>query len=130
MEDAISLKGLLKIGEVADRSGLSLRTIRYYEEVELVVPETRTDGGFRLYTDEDLERLLLIRRMKPLGFSLEEMMRLLEVTNALDAAGPDDDTASLRADLAAFVADAEERRRRLAEHLAMADEFLDRLRAR
>jgi MerR family copper efflux transcriptional regulator len=68
--------------------------------------------------------------MKPLGFSLEEMMRLLEVTDALDAAGPDDDTASLRAALAAFIADAEERRRRLAEHLDMADEFLDRLRAR
>ncbi len=68
--------------------------------------------------------------MKPLGFSLEEMVRLLEVTDALDVAGPGDDVASLRADLSAFVVDAEERRRRLAEHLAMADEFLDRLRAR
>lgn len=120
----------LQIGELAERTGLSHRTLRHYDETGLLRPSGRSDGGFRLYTAEDLERLLLIRRMKPLGFSLEEMMRLLEVSDALDAAGPDDDTASLRADLAAFVADAEERRRRLAEHLAMADEFLDRLRAR
>jgi len=113
----------MQIGELAERTGLSHRTLRHYDETGLLRPSGRSDGGFRLYTDEDLERLLL-------GFSLEEMMRLLEVTDALDAAGPDDDTASLRADLAAFITDAEERRRRLAEHLGMADEFLDRLRAR
>ena len=120
----------MQIGELAERTGMSHRTLRHYDETGLLRPSGRSDGGFRLYTADDLERLLLIRRMKPLGFSLEEMVRLLEVTDALDAAGPDDDIASLRADLAAFVADAEERRRRLAEHLAMADEFLNRLRAR
>ena len=62
-----------QIGEVAERVGLSLRTVRYYEEKGLISPERRTDGGFRLYTDENIARLLLIMQMKPLGFSLDEM---------------------------------------------------------
>lgn len=73
---------LLKIGEVAERVGLSLRTIRFYEEEGLVVPDSRTEGGFRLYSPAAVGRLELIKRMKPLGFSVEEM---LEVLTALDA---------------------------------------------
>lgn len=69
----------MQIGEVADRTGLSLRTIRYYEEVELVVPSARSQGGFRLYTDPDVHRLLLIKQMKPLGFQLDEMRELLPI---------------------------------------------------
>jgi MerR family transcriptional regulator, copper efflux regulator len=80
----VSNRGALKlIGEVADRLGLSLRTIRHYDEVGLVVPSGRTAGGFRLYTDEDVERLALIKRMKPLGFSLDEMRDLLEIRDSL-----------------------------------------------
>jgi DNA-binding transcriptional MerR regulator len=59
----------MQIGEVAERTALSLRTIRYYEEVGLVPPSARTQGGFRLYTEADVERLLLVKRMKPLEFS-------------------------------------------------------------
>jgi DNA-binding transcriptional MerR regulator len=83
MADTTSTGHLLRIGEVADRAGLSLRTVRYYEEMELVVPETRTDGGFRLYTEDHLHRLALIRRMKPLGFTLQEMRDLLEARETL-----------------------------------------------
>lgn len=43
----------MQIGEVAERIGLSLRTIRYYEEVGLVVPSVRSQGGFRLYTEPE-----------------------------------------------------------------------------
>ena len=79
---------LLQIGEVADRVGLSLRTIRYYEEMGLVEPETRTDGGFRLYTSVHVERLQVIRRMKPLGFSVQEIRDILDARSALaDDAG-------------------------------------------
>ncbi|WP_142001441.1 MerR family transcriptional regulator [Amycolatopsis cihanbeyliensis] len=67
----------MQIGEVAERTGLSLRTIRYYEEVGLVTPSARSQGGFRLYTEPDVARLLLARRMKPLGFQLEQMRELL-----------------------------------------------------
>jgi DNA-binding transcriptional MerR regulator len=74
----------MQIGEVAERTSLSLRTIRYYEEVGLVPPSARSAGGFRLYTETDVARLLLIRRMKPLEFSLEEMRDVLELLDQLD----------------------------------------------
>ena len=74
----------VQIGDVAERTGLSLRTIRWYEEVGLVPPSARTSGGFRLYTDADIERLELVKRMKPLDFTLEEMRDLLTTVDQLD----------------------------------------------
>lgn len=77
----------MQIGEVAARTELSLRTIRHYEETGLVIPSARSQGGFRLYTETDVARLMVIRRMKPLGFTLEQMRDLLEATDRLDADG-------------------------------------------
>lgn len=71
----------MQIGQVAKRTQLSIRTVRHYDDVGLVTPSARSAGGFRLYTEADVDRLLVIRRMKPLGFSLAEMKDLL---NALD----------------------------------------------
>ncbi|MFG3129806.1 MerR family transcriptional regulator [Streptomyces tendae] len=76
--------GHMQIGEVASRTELSLRTIRHYEETGLVVPSARSQGGFRLYTEADVARLMVVRRMKPLGFTLDEMRALLEATDRLD----------------------------------------------
>lgn len=64
---------LLQIGEVAERTGLSLRTVRYYDEVELAKPSARTEAGYRLYSERDVDRLEALKRMKSLGLSLEEM---------------------------------------------------------
>ena len=75
--------GRLQVGAVAERLGLSVRTLHHWEEKGLVTPSHRSTGGFRLYTENDIERLLLIRRMKPLGFSLEEMRSLLDAFTAL-----------------------------------------------
>lgn len=75
----------MQIGEVAARTELSLRTIRHYEETGLVTPSARSQGGFRLYTETDVARLMVIRRMKPLGFTLDQMRDLLEATDRLDA---------------------------------------------
>lgn len=115
--------GTMHIGAVAERAGLSLRSLRHYDEVGLLTPSGRSAGGFRLYTDEDVERLMLIRRMKPLGFSLEAMRELLELTDHL-AANPD---AEAQRRLEEFIADAEARRDKLARTLEMADEFIERL---
>ncbi|MEV8227141.1 MerR family transcriptional regulator [Streptomyces sp. NPDC079167] len=82
----------MQIGEVAARTELSLRTIRHYEEVGLVIPSARSQGGFRLYTETDVTRLMVIRRMKPLGFTLDEMRDLLDITDSLDAAPPAEST--------------------------------------
>lgn len=116
----------MHIGELAERTGLSLRTLRHYDDVGLVTASGRTEGGFRLYTHEDYDRLILIRRMKPLGFSLEEMAELLRVIDAMEES-PDADT---RAILDGFVKDAGERRAKLQQQLAMADEFVALLEAR
>ncbi|MBT2501208.1 MerR family transcriptional regulator [Curtobacterium sp. ISL-83] len=118
----------MHIGELADRTGLSHRTIRHYDEVGLLHPSARTEGGFRLYTDADLTRLLLIRRMKPLGFTLEQMSELLAVVDALGADATERREAELRDQLDAYIADTEARRAKLVEHLGMADEFLGILR--
>lgn len=61
----------LRIGEIAARTELSPRTIRHDEETGLVAPSARSEGGFRLYTETDVARLTVIRRMKPLGFTLD-----------------------------------------------------------
>ncbi|MGR8007696.1 MerR family transcriptional regulator [Streptomyces hypolithicus] len=75
----------MQIGEVAARTELSLRTIRHYEETGLGAPSARSQGGFRLYTETDVQRLMVIRRMKPLGFTLDQMRDLLDATDRLDA---------------------------------------------
>jgi DNA-binding transcriptional MerR regulator len=119
----------MQIGEVAERTGLSLRTIRYYEEVGLVRPSARTPGGFRLYTEPDVARLNLVKRMKPLDFSLEEMRDLLASLDALEAVdetGQDRDAQLQR--LAMFRAVADERCRALREQLETAEEFATSLR--
>ncbi len=81
----------MRIGELAERSGLSLRTIRFYEEVGVLAPAPRTKGGFRLFTDGDLQRLLLARQMKPLGFSVEEMRELVAAVDAVAVGTADPD---------------------------------------
>jgi len=106
-----------QIGEVAESVGLSLRTIRYYEEIGLVTPSGRTEGGFRLYTDSDVDRLRLVKALKPVGMSLETMGELLEAADHV--AGSSDIEAS-RARLEAALAVALERCDQLEERLVEA----------
>ncbi|WP_413354834.1 MerR family transcriptional regulator [Microbacterium sp. 1P06AB] len=114
----------MRIGEVAERTELSFRTLRHYDEIGLVTPSARTDGGFRLYTEGDVARILLIRRMKPLGFTLDEMRELLEV---VDAMAEDAEDPQSRARLDGVRAEAAARREKLRRQVEMADEFLDQL---
>lgn len=115
----------MHIGEVAARTELSLRSLRHWEDVGLLNPSGRTDGGFRLYTEDDVEKILVIRRMKPLGFTLDEMraaLANLEVLRATDATRSDREGA--RARLAEVKTEAGERRQKLVRQLEMADEFI------
>jgi DNA-binding transcriptional MerR regulator len=66
----------LKIGELADLVGVSTRTIRYYEEIGLLDSVKRAEGGKRVYTDLDVQRLKFIKRLKHLGLTLSEMHEL------------------------------------------------------
>jgi|SRR5690625_4662518 len=121
------MTGRMQIGEVAERTGLSQRTIRYYGEVGLVPPSSRTEGGFRLFTEDDVATLELIKKMKPLGYSLEEMRDVLDLIAELErdpTPGRGDDVTER---LAAIRATAASRRDKLAAYLAGAEAFLDEL---
>ncbi|MEO3747263.1 MerR family transcriptional regulator [Plantactinospora sp. B5E13] len=118
--------GRMQIGEAADRVGLSIRTIRHYEEAGLVVPSARSEGGFRLYTEPDLDRLRVIKRMKPLGFTLEEMRDLLEILDALSVSDGSE-RAALQDRLATFHTAAVNRVTTLREQLTMAEQFAQQM---
>jgi MerR family transcriptional regulator, repressor of the yfmOP operon len=135
---------LLRIQEVAAALGLTSRTIRYYEEIGLLTPAARSDGDYRLYDEDDVERLQFIKDLRDdAGFSLAEIGRMLEdeaararnrarfrsTSDAAERRAIVDD-ALLRVDrqiaslqgkaerLAGMIADAEGRRAHLLEHVA------------
>jgi DNA-binding transcriptional MerR regulator len=67
----------LRIGEVARRAGVSVDAIRYYERRKLLPSPPRSEGGFRLFADEAIERLRFIKQAQDIGFSLDEIRTLL-----------------------------------------------------
>ena len=119
---------LLQIGEVAERVGLSLRTIRYYEEMRLVVPEARTEGGFRLYTEEHVDRLAFIRDAKPLGFTVHELRELLEARDTMRDPGAREGRDEAGERLRGFTATAAKRCDELRGRLVNAEQFVRQLR--
>ena len=122
----------MQIGEVAARTELSLRTIRHYEETGLVIPSARSQGGFRLYTEADIARLMVIRRMKPLGFTLDEMRDLLDATERLDSDEPADigERPALLERIRTYEQAAAQKIDDLRVQLARAEDFAAPLRAR
>ena len=71
------MNNFMKIGELANATGLTTKTIRYYELNRLLEEPRRTDSGYRLYDSEDVERLEFIKKAKSLGLSLEEIRDIL-----------------------------------------------------
>jgi DNA-binding transcriptional MerR regulator len=140
-------KPLLRIQEVAAALDLTTRTIRYYEEIGLLEPAARSEGAYRLYDQDDLERLAFIKGLRDdAGFSLSEIGQLLEdeatrtrnrarfraTSNAVERRAIVDDAlerverqiASLRAKaerLADMIEEAEGRRAHLLAHQAEID---------
>ncbi len=111
---------LLKIGEVCERVGLSLRTVRYYEEVGLLTPSDRSPGGFRLYSEADVARLRVLKGMKPLGLTLEEIRELMEMLDQASTGEqlPPEQADQLAAGLTGYAQRAEARITQLESHVA------------
>jgi len=77
-------KRYMQIGEVAERTSLTHRTLRFYEEKGLLDPPTRMEGGFRLYSEEDVRRIEHVLELKQLlGFSLAEIKQMVDAETAL-----------------------------------------------
>ena len=70
---------MYRIGELAKLANVTPDTIRYYEKQQMIDHEVRTEGGFRLYTDNDLQRLRFIRYARQLGFTLDSIRELLSI---------------------------------------------------
>src|SRR5215213_2697523 len=120
---------ILQIGEVAERVGLSLRTIRHWDEVGLVSPSKRTSGGFRLYSAADVERLAFVKLLKPLEFRIDEIRDLLDTLDRV-VTGEDHDVMAAAADrLESYVSLAEQRCRILEEQLISVNGVAASLRA-
>ena len=126
---------LLRIAEVADEVGLTTRAIRYYEELGLLKPAARSDGAYRLYDADDVERLRVIKGLRDdAGFSLAEIGQLMEdeAARARDRArfhATDDPDEQLRLTLAA-VERADRQLALLAEKAARLADMVDASRAR
>jgi DNA-binding transcriptional MerR regulator len=103
-----------QIGEVARISGVSVRTLHYYDEIGLVVPSARSKAAYRLYTDGDLERLQEVLVLRELGFPLERIAELL--------ADPKRDRLSALREQRAVLA---EQAKRSAALLALIDKTID-----
>ncbi len=68
---------MLQIGELSEQTGVSAKTIRFYEEVGLLPPAMRAENGYRTYGEEDVERLQFVRRMRALDFTLDDIAEIL-----------------------------------------------------
>jgi len=73
----IQLKGSIQIGEVSKQSGTSIDAIRYYEKFGLLKSPVRSEGGFRLYPDEIVDRLHFIKKAQGFGFTLGEIKQIM-----------------------------------------------------
>src|SRR5919106_1126104 len=74
-----------RVGELAAATGLTVRTLHYYDEIGLLVASGRSDGGHRLYAAADVERLYRICLLRRLGLPLAEIRRVLEVLRSMEA---------------------------------------------
>jgi len=80
MSTSVTVDSLLRIGGVADSSGLSIKTIRYYEEIGLLAPTVeRSTSRYRLFNQEVFNRLAFIKRAQSLGLSLSEIQQILNI---------------------------------------------------
>lgn len=76
----------LQIGSLAERTGVNIETIRYYERIGLLTAPPRSPGGYRRYNIDDVRRLGFVRRLRELGFPLDDVRALLDLAETKRAA--------------------------------------------
>src|SRR5712671_3820998 len=117
---------LLRIHEVSAETGLTTRTIRYYEELGLLKPAARSEGSYRLFDPDDLERLRFIKGLRDdAGFSLAEIGQLLEDEVARDRNRARFRSSTDTAERRAMIDDAVARREHLLTHVAELEAGID-----
>ena len=77
----------MHIGRLAQQAGTTTRTVRYYEEMGLIKPEGRSPGGFRCYSDQQLDRLRMIMSLKGMEFDLDQIKTILDKQSTNDTGG-------------------------------------------
>ena len=125
----MSTEPVMQIGEVAARTGSSLRSLRYWEDLGLLEPSGRSARGFRLYTQADVEKILFVHRMQQFGFSLDELRAVIADLEILGDPAEDPgarDAADQR--LNVFQQDAATRLQTLTQDLTAADTFINLIR--
>ena len=78
---------MMHIGRLAQQAGTTTRTVRYYEEMGLIKPEGRSPGGFRCYSDQQLDRLRMIMSLKGMEFDLDQIKTILDKQSNNDTGG-------------------------------------------
>ena len=73
------MTNLLKIGELSEQTGLSAHTLRYYEKNGLIGASSRSEAGYRFYTDADVRRVQFVKAARTSGFSLDDISQLLSI---------------------------------------------------
>jgi DNA-binding transcriptional MerR regulator len=120
----------MRIGELAARAGVSVRSVRYYEEQRLLA-STRSSGGHRHYTDADVERVVFIQRLYAGGLSSRTILELLPCVDAPSAENSDaalERMAQERDRLSAHIDELVRTRKSLDELIAVAREYREQLR--
>ena len=119
-------QGGIPIGDVSQRTGCHIETIRYYERIGLVPPPER-DGRYRRYGTRDVKRLLFVRRARELGFTLDEVRALLGLAGGGHASCAEvrNLAASHLKDVRTRIADLKRMERALADSVRACDAGLD-----
>lgn len=111
----------MNIGEVAKRSGLPPKTIRFYEDIGLVEPQARRSNGYRDFDDRDLNELSFVARARSLGFTVEQCRALLDLYRDRSRA-----SADVKAVARARVADIDRKIRELTAMRATLEHLIER----
>ncbi|TFC30278.1 MerR family transcriptional regulator [Cryobacterium sp. TMT2-18-3] len=114
------------IGEFADRTGLSQRTVRHYDEIKVLQASGRSECGYRFYAPADLDRARVIRAMRALSLSTTEIRNVLATLDRIDSASYAPTPADRR-ELEVMLADAECREHALRQRIGVASDFVEML---